>query len=264
MSVSLVLILTLLGFAGALVAGLLGVGGAILMIPLLLYAPPWLGFPPLDVQAVAAISMVQVFFAALSGAIAHGRRGAVHRGLTVTVGGIAAAGSLAGGVASQWLRPLALLIIFAVMASLGAVLMWAAPTERSEQPVTADTFTFRRSLGFLVGGGVGLGAGLVGAGGAFLLVPLLIAVVGIPTRITIGSSLAITLWTATAGVLGKLATGQIPLVPAVALVLGAVPGAQVGEWVGRRCGVRGLRGLLAAVTTVVALIVWADVFSRFR
>jgi uncharacterized protein len=263
-SVSLLVTLALLGFAGALIAGLLGVGGAILMIPLLLYTPPWLGFPPLDVRAVAGISMVQVFFAALSGAIAHGRRGAVHRGLTVTVGVMAALGSLVGGVASRWLHPLALLIIFAVMASLGAVLMWAAPTERSEQPNAADTLSFHRWLAILVGGGVGLGAGLVGAGGAFLLVPLLITVVGIPTRITIGSSLAITLWTATAGVLGKLATGQISFAPAAALVLGAVPGAQVGEWVSRRCGVRGLRGLLAAVTTLVALWVWADVFSHFR
>jgi hypothetical protein len=149
------------------------------------------------------------------------------------------------------------------MASLGAVLMWVAPKERSEESSAPDTISFHRPLAILVGGGVGIGAGLVGAGGAFLLVPLLITVVGIPTRITIGSSLAITLWTATAGVLGKLATGQIPFAPAAALVLGAVPGAQVGEWVSRRFGVRGLRSLLAAVTTLVAVRVWADVLSRF-
>lgn len=264
MSMSLLFTLTVLGFMGAFVAGLLGVGGAILMIPLLLYVPVWLGFPPLEVKAIAAISMVQVFFAALSGAIAHGRRGAVHRGLTTTVGVMAALGSLAGGVASRWLQSLTLLSIFAAMASLGALLMWAAPLGKDEESNAAEGLTFHRPLAILVGGAVGLGAGLVGAGGAFLLVPLLIAVVGIPTRITIGSSLAITLWTATAGVLGKLATGQIPFMPAAALVLGAVPGAQIGEWASRRFGVRGLRGLLAAVTTLVALRVWADVLSHLR
>jgi len=263
-SVSFLFTLTLLGFAGALISGLLGVGGAILMIPLLLYTPPWLGFPPLDVQTVAAISMVQVFFAALSGAIAYGRRGAVHGGLTLTVGVMAALGSLAGGVASRWLHSLALLSVFAVMASLGAVLMWVAPTERIETSNASYALSFHRPRAILVGGAVGLGAGLVGAGGAFLLVPLLITVVGIPTRITIGSSLAITLWTATAGVLGKLATSQIPFAPAAALVLGAVPGAQVGEWVSRRFGVRGVRSLLAAVTTLVAMTVWADILSHFR
>ena len=262
MTVSFLLTLAALGFMGAFVAGLLGVGGAILMIPLLLYVPPWIGFPPLDVKAVTAISMVQVFFAALSGAIAHGRHGAVHRGLSVTVGAAAAVGSLAGGVASRWLPEHALLAIFAAMASLGVLLMWVAPTAHDGQSRTADMAPFHRPLVLLTGGGVGVGAGLVGAGGAFLLVPLLITVVGIPTRITIGSSLVITLWTAAAGVVGKLMTGQVPFAPAVALVLGAIPGAQVGGWASRRFGVRSLKGLLTGLTTLVALRIWIDVLSR--
>jgi len=190
-------VLSILGFVGALIAGFLGVGGAIIMIPLLLYVPPWLGFPDLTVKTIAAISMVQVFFAALSGAVAHGRHGTVHRALTLIVGGAAAIGSLVGG-----------------------------------------------------------------RGGAFLLVPLLITVIGVPTRVTIGSSLAITLWTATAGLVGKLLTGQIPFEPAAVLVVGAIPGAQVGERISRRCGVGSLRGCLAALTALVALRIWLDVLFR--
>jgi uncharacterized protein len=264
MNWSLLFVLTCLGFAGALVAGLLGVGGAIVMIPLLLYVPAWFGFPPLEVRTVAAISMVQVFFAALSGAIAYGRRGAVHRRLTVTVGFTAALAALAGGAASRWMHPLALLCVFAVMASLGAVLMWAAPAERSEPSTSADFSAYRPWLAISVGMAVGFGAGLVGAGGAFLLVPLLITVVRVPMRVTIGSSLAITLWTATAGVLGKLVTGQVPLATATALVLGAIPGAQVGEWFSRRFGIRALKNLLAVLISLVALGIWADIFFHWR
>jgi len=259
------LTLLTLGFVGAFIAGLLGVGGAILMIPLLLYVPAWLGFPPLDVKAVAAVSMVQVLFAALSGAIAHGRQGKVHRELAVTAGAAAALGSLAGGVASRWLPASALLLTFAVMATLGAVLMFLAPSEVGPSlPAEAPPLSFSRSRALLVGLGVGTMAGLVGAGGAFLLVPLLITVVRVPTRITIGSSLAITLWTAVAGLLGKLVTGQVPLLLSAALVLGAVPGAQCGEWASRRCGIRALRGLLTGITALVAVRVWVDVFSRLR
>jgi len=261
---SLLFVLTCLGFAGALVAGLLGVGGAIVMIPLLLYAPPWFGFPPLEVGTVAAISMVQVFFAALSGAIAYGRRGEVHRRLTVTVGVAGALAALAGGAGSRWMHPLALLCVFAVMATVGAVLMWAAPTERSGSSAAAETSAYRPSLAIVVGIAVGFGAGLVGAGGAFLLVPLLITVVGIPVRVTIGSSLAITLWTATAGVLGKVVTGQVPFATATALVLGAIPGAQVGERLSRQIGIRGLKNLLAVVISLVALGVWVDIFFFFH
>jgi uncharacterized protein len=257
--------LTLLGFGGALVAGLLGVGGAILMIPLLLYGPPWLGFPSLSMGTVAAVSMVQVLFAALSGAIAHGRRGRVHRELTLTAGALSAAGSLAGGIVSRWTPAWALQVVFALMATAGAALMLRTLRGPADDVDGAgESFVLRRPVAGLVGAGVGVGAGLVGAGGAFLLVPLLITVVGVPTRITIGSSLAITLWTAVAGAAGKLVTGQIPLLPAAALVLGAVPGAQCGEWIGRRLGTRTLRGWLAAITTLVALRVWFDVYLAFR
>jgi len=244
-----------------LIAGFLGVGGAIIMIPLLLYVPPWLGFPDLTVKTIAAISMVQVFFAALSGAVAHGRHGTVHRALTLIVGGAAAIGSLVGGVASRWLPSLLLLSIFGVMAGLGAVLMYLAPKEATGSE-TAETLSFPRVPSAVVGLGVGTMAGLVGAGGAFLLVPLLITVIGVPTRVTIGSSLAITLWTATAGLVGKLVTGQIPFEPAAALVVGAIPGAQVGERISRRCGVGSLRGCLAALTALVALRIWLDVLFR--
>ncbi len=53
-----------LGFAGAFVAGLLGAGGAFVMIPLLLYVPPLLAVGQLDVKAVAGVTMAQVLVAA--------------------------------------------------------------------------------------------------------------------------------------------------------------------------------------------------------
>ena len=59
-----------LGFGGAFVSGLLGVGGAIVMIPLLLYVPPLLDVGTLSVKAVAGVTMVQVMVAATSGMIA--------------------------------------------------------------------------------------------------------------------------------------------------------------------------------------------------
>jgi uncharacterized membrane protein YfcA len=258
----LLAVLTGLGFGGAFVAGLLGVGGAILMIPLLLYVPAWLGLGSLGMPAVAAMSMVQVFFAALSGAIAHGKRGSVNPGLAVTVGAPSAIGSLLGGVTSGWLSPLVLIVAFALMATLGTVLLLAAGTH-ADRP-SAGPIEFSRVRGVGIGSGVGFLAGLVGAGGAFLLAPLLLTVGRVPMRVVIGSSLAITLWTATAGFLGKLMTGQVPLAFSAALVLGAIPGAQMGEWVGRRVRLGTLRRLLAAVTATVAARMWLEVWSHLR
>jgi len=76
--------LVLLGFAGAFVSGLVGVGGAIVMIPLLYYAPPLLGVGSLPMPEVSGVTMVQVLVAAAVGAWIHGRHAAVQRELAVT------------------------------------------------------------------------------------------------------------------------------------------------------------------------------------
>src|SRR2546426_404216 len=93
------------------------------MIPLLLYVPPLIGVGRLDVKAVAAITMVQVFAAAVSGVIAHGRHRAINVRLAATGGVAMAAGSLAGAVASHWIPDAWLLVVFALMVSAAFVMM---------------------------------------------------------------------------------------------------------------------------------------------
>jgi uncharacterized membrane protein YfcA len=250
-----------LGTLGAFVAGLLGVGGALVMFPLLLYVPPLLGVGALDVKSVAAVTMVQVFVAALSGVAVHRRYQAVNRELT-WVGGLAmAVASFAGALASKSLHDRWLLLVFALMATSG-VLLLALPLEALLPPpvVQADgTLHFSRARTGAVAAIVGLAAGLVGVGGAFLLVPSLLVVVGVPMRVTIGSSLAITALAAAAGLVGKLLTGQVPPGPALAVALGALPGAQLGAAVSRRLAEPRLKAVLLAFVVLTAAWVWWDV-----
>ena len=254
---NVLLTLAAVSLAGAFVSGLVGVGGAIVMIPLLLYVPPLLGVGRLDVKTVSAVTMVQVFVAALSGVIAHHRRGAVRRDL-VWMGGLAmGAASLTGAVLSHYADDRTLLLVFGLM-TLAALALLFVPTETVGQPIFAERVEFNRPQAIAVCAGVGLIAGLVGAGGAFLLVPLLMVVVGLPIRVTIGSSLAITAMAATAGVAGKVVTGQVPVEPTLAVVLGAVPGAQLGALLSRRLSGAGLRRVLIALTLMSAVRVWWD------
>lgn len=248
-----------LGTAGAFVAGLLGVGGAVVMIPLLLYAPPLLGVGRLDMKSVAAITMVQVFFAAVSGMLAHRQHGAVDAELAWVGGTAMAAGSLTGAIASVYTPASWLLATFGLMVVAAGLLMFF-----TAEPAVAvgHRRRFSRPRTVLVAGGVGVAAGLVGAGGAFLLVPLLLIVVGVPIRVTIGSSLAITALAATAGVVGKLVTGQVPLGPALVVALGAVPGAQLGAMVSRRVPPLGLRIALGLVILATAVRIWWDLLAR--
>jgi uncharacterized protein len=260
-TVPFALTLTSLGFVGAFVAGMLGVGGAIVMVPLLLYAPPLLRLGDLDMRAVSGISMVQVLAAAGSGVVAHHRLHAVH-GQLAGIGGVSmAAGSFAGALASHFLSERTLLMVFALMVT-AALLVLFVPVPTRPQPALAELVTISRPCTVAVCGTVGVGAGLVGAGGAFLLVPLLIVVVGVPLRVTIGSSLAITAMSAVTGFAGKLITGQIPWGPAVLVVLGAVPGAQLGALVSRRLSGDRLRGALVVVVLLTALRVWWDLLRN--
>jgi uncharacterized membrane protein YfcA len=251
-------VLLALGVVGAFVSGLVGVGGAIVMIPLLLYGPPLLGLPVIDVKSVAAITMVQVWVAAVSGMIAHGRQRAVNRRLAM-VGGVAmAAGTLTGAVASKYVSERWLLIVFAAMVTVAFVVM-LLPEPPPDVAEPAEVKEYSAPLTAVTTGVVGLAAGLVGAGGAFLLVPLLLVVVGVPIRVTIGSSLAITAVAATAGVLGKAATGQIPVPSALLVAGGALVGAQLGAAASRRLSGVALRRALLVVIVATGLKIWWDV-----
>jgi uncharacterized membrane protein YfcA len=260
-SVGVLLLLVGLSLIGAFVAGLVGVGGAIVMIPLLLYGPPLLGAGRLDARTVTAVTMVQVFVAALAAVVVHRRRRAVRPDLSLMGGLAMAAGSLTGAIASRFTEDHVLVLVFALMTLVALALMFV-PVETAGMPIFADHIEFSRARAVGVCLVVGLVAGLVGAGGAFLLVPLLLVFVGIPIRVTIGSSLAITALAAAAGVTGKLVTGQVPLQPALAVVLGAVPGAHLGALVSRRLSGRALRRVLLVVILVSAVRVWWDVLTR--
>jgi uncharacterized protein len=260
-TVAFALTLLALGLVGAFVAGLLGVGGALVMIPLLLYAPPLLGVGSLDVKAVAGVTMTQVLVAATSGMMAHRRHRAVNPELARAGGLAMAAGSLAGALASPHVDDRGLLLVFALLVTAAAFLMFV-PTDRADDAGDPRKLEFSRARAAIVSGGVGVAAGLVGAGGAFLLVPLLLVVVGIPIRVAIGSSLAIVAMAATTGFAGKLVTGQIPLLPTLAVVVGAAPGAQLGAAVSRRVPPRGLRVALFVFIATTASRVWLDLLSR--
>lgn len=260
MTAALTVTLIGIGFLGSFFAGFLGIGGALVMFPLLLYVPPLLGVGALAVREVVGVTMALVFVTALSGFLAHRRHGVVNRQLTV-LGGIASTvGSFVGALLSKWTDERWLLVVFAVMATAGVILILLPGGE--EEPVGGGgALRFSPLRIVLVAGGVGAAAGFVGAGGAFLLVPLLVVAVGVPVRVTIASSLGITSLTGVAGFVGKLVTHQIPFVPALTVAVGAIPGAQLGAAASHRVSSRHLKWALAVTIVLAAARVWWDVIQ---
>lgn len=262
MTLGFALTLVALGFLGAFVSGLVGVGGAIVMVPLLYYVPPILGVGSLDIKHVAGITMAQVLAASAVGAITHGRGAMVHHKLALIGGVSMATGSLIGAIASGFVPGRYLLGIFAVMTSIALPLMFVRPAVHPGASGEGTHVPFDRPSAVAWPSLIGLASGLVGAGGAFLLVPVLIAVLRVPVRVSIGTSLAMTSVSAMMGFLGKAVTMQIPLAAALAVIAGSLTGAPLGARVSHRAPVGLLRFVLAAIIAVVSLRVWVDVLRH--
>jgi hypothetical protein len=253
--------LVALGLCGGFLSGLLGLGGAIFMIPLLLYIPPLLGVGRFDMKQVAAVSMVQVLSASLTGVIVHHRNRFVNKSLLLTMGLCNAAGNLAGSLYSQHTKSSFLLAVFATLAVIAAVAMFI-PKREQGQDIAPEDLQYTKPLAMAVSLVIGVFGGMVGAPGAFIYIPVMIYLLNIPTRIVIGSTLGIVFLGAVTGTIGKMMTGQILWPEALALVAGTVPGAQVGGTVSKKVNTKYLRAAIAVIIAITGLRMWYELSGR--
>ncbi len=252
-----------LGAIGGFLSGLLGIGGALIMIPLMLTVPPLAGLPPLTMQTVSGLSMVQVMFASISGVILHHKHRCVNLRLLWIVGACMFAASLIGAMASRVVPETTLMIVFGAMLILaGVMMMFPVPQAASMQAGPAADIQFSAGRAVLAGLGVGMVAGLVGAGGGFVLIPLLIYGLHIPVKATIGTSLGIVLIGSAAGTIGKAVTNQVHWPAAAALVVGSIVFAQFGARVSQRTPAKALRYLLALIVLVSSFQIWRAILLR--
>jgi len=246
-----------LGLVAGFLSGLLGIGGGIVMAPLLLYVPPLFGFEPLPMRIVAGLTIVQGLLACISGALSHRQFRMVSGRLSLYMGISIFIAAMAGGAGSSYVSNDILLFLFACLA-LSAALLMLAPVKKDSENPDVERITFHRWRAVTAASSVGLLGGLVGQGGSFILIPLMTSFVKIPTRIAIGSNLAIVLLSTIAGFIGKATTGQIAWMLTIPIALTVVPAAYVGSMVSRRVPVLGLRKVLAVLIAIVAVRIWAS------
>lgn len=244
-----------LGLVTGFLSGLLGIGGGIIMAPLLLYVPPLFGFEPLSMRVVAGLTIVQGLVSCISGALAHHRFRFVSARLSVVMGISIFISALFGAAGARFVSNEILLFIFGGLALIASTLM-LLPKKQDEENPNLDLLSFSRWRAIFVAMVVGILGGLVGQGGSFILIPLMIYFLQIPTRIAVGSNLAIVLFSSTAGFIGKGATGQIEWLLAVPIVLAVTPAAHFGSFASRKIPVLALRRLLALLIAVAAGKIW--------
>ncbi|WP_438347920.1 sulfite exporter TauE/SafE family protein [Paenibacillus sp. FA6] len=258
------MIMIIVGFIGSFFSGLLGIGGAIINYPLLLFVPSSLGVANFTAQEVASISIFQVFFASLAGILAYRRKSLkskdaslIHKGLVLNMGISILLGSLIGGYFSRFLVSDTINIIYGVLAIIAIVLM-VIPNKGTQQDDSGE-ISYNRIIAIVAAFSTGIASGIVGAGGAFILIPVMLTVLKIPTRTTIATSLAIVFISAFGGVIGKITGGPIPMIPTLFAVIGSLLGAPLGSRISAKMNVKYLRYALIILISLTAIKIWMSI-----
>ncbi|CAM4312693.1 sulfite exporter TauE/SafE family protein [Palleronia rufa] len=270
-SVNAFLLLGLGGVVGIL-SGMFGVGGGFLITPLLFFV----GIPPAVAVATSANQIVASSFSAV---LAHIRRKTVDfpMGLVLLVGGLI--GAAIGIVIFNILRGMGqvdLLVSLSYVVFLGTIggLMFveslnALRNARSGKPPKRRKHNWIHALPLkmkfrasglyisvipplLVGVSVGVLAAIMGVGGGFIMVPAMIYLLGMPTKVVIGTSLfQIIFVTAFTTLLHAVTNQTVDLMLALLLLVGGVVGAQFGARIGTLLKAEQLRILLAILVLAV-------------
>lgn len=248
-----------LGLFNGVLAGLLGIGGGMVIVPAMLWLAPQLGVPQEHVMHIAlGTSMATICFIAISSARSHHKRGSVSLPLLkVLIPGIAI-GGLIGAVVAKFMNTEWLAWLFSLFAMLVGIKMLTGATPQAKGEKTDGNQ--KLPAGVLMGAI----SSLVGIGGGSVVVPYLLyhkekLVTAIGTAAACGLPLAIT------ATIGYIITGwdteQLPAYhfgyvywPAmIAIALGSVVTAPVGAYLAHKLPTRVIKKIFAVLLIIIAI-----------
>lgn len=257
MDISFIAVIFIIGFLGSYISGMVGIGGSIIKYPMLLYIPAMLGFTSFTAHEVAGISAVQVFFATIGGVWAYRNSGYLNLRLIIYMGGAILFGSMLGGYGSGYLSESQVNLVYAVLATIAVVMMFMPKKEVPYSP--GDLLGYNKYLAAGLAFITGTASGIVGAAGAFILVPIMLVVLKIPTRVTIATSLAVTFISSIGTTAGKILTDQILYGPALIMIIASLIAAPIGAKLGQKMNTKILQWMLAVLILATAIKIWIEI-----
>ncbi len=279
--------LTLIGLGGivGLMSGLFGVGGGFLITPLLFF----IGIPPAIAVATGANQVVDSSFSLV---LAHVKRKTVD----FSMGGVLLAGGVVGSSLGVWIFnllqklgqvDLVVQLCYVVFLGLiGAMMLHESigairrsrggPVKRTRRNQHGWVHRWPGKMKFrasglyisaipplIVGAFVGILGAIMGVGGGFIMVPAMIYLLGMPTKVVIGTSLfQITILSAYTTMMHAVASNTVDVMLAILLIVGGVVGAQIGANLGAKLRAEQLRILMALLVLGVCGKLAFDLFLR--
>ena len=281
-SVNIITIFSLSAIVGIL-SGLFGVGGGFLMTPFLIF----LGVPPAYAVANEANNILAT---SVSGSTTHWLKNTLDykMGMMIVVGGVF--GTILGILTFTYFKdigkiniviPLAYMYILAIIGT-AMLVEGVAEIDRVKKKIFLKKklhshywihglplrMKFKKSKLYesaftpiIIGLFVGFIAAIMGIGGAFILVPAMIYIIGMPTKLIPGTSLFVTVFiSAIVTILHAFNYGSIDLILVSMLILGSIVGVQCGQKIGEFIDSTELKTLLAILLLLVGIAIAYDTF----
>ena len=272
-----------LSFVVGILSGLFGVGGGFLMTPFLIF----LGIPPAYAVPNEANNILGT---SISGSTTHYLKGTLDykMGFMIVIGG--AAGTILGIITFTYFKDIGKINIVIslaymyILAIIGTLMLVQGVTEidRARRKVVIRKklhshywihglplrMRFKKSKLYesvftpiLIGLIVGFIAAIMGIGGAFILVPAMIYIIGLPTKLIPGTSLFVTIFvSAIVTVLHAFNYGSIDLILVTVLILGSIMGVQFGQKISERVDSSEFKAILAILLLLVGIAIAYDTF----
>ena len=248
-----------IGVAVGFLAGLFGIGGGMVMVPMLVFVFTAKGFPAEHMMHLSlATSMATIVFTSLSSVGAHHRHDAVDWRVARAMAPGIVVGALAATLVAGFVPTRPLAVFFAVFMLYASLQMFfeVKPKPSRQLPGAGGLFG--------VGSGIGAISSVLAAGGAFLSIPFLVRC-NVPLKRAIGTAAANGFPIAVAGTIGYILNGQrvsgLPdgslgfvYLPALAIIVAAsMPLAPLGAKLAHRLPVKRLRIVLALMLLAIAV-----------
>ena len=266
MTIGVLLALAGAGLGVGFLSGLIGIGGGVLIVPLLYYfyaTPEWSGVPvPQQLEAVLAhaTSLFVIVPTSALGTWTYHRVGAVAWRAALPIALFSVAAAIAGSLIAPLVPVPVLKLGFGLLLAFSGIRL--IRPRRGGDGVAVRT---NLAMGALAGTAVGFMSALLGVGGGIIAIPILVYLVGLPLEKVAATSMAIIVFTATAGVITyALAGAGVDGLPAgsigyvhIAAGLPILVGSLVAVQLGARANQRMDEGRLRVLFGVVFLVLGA-------
>ncbi len=251
-----------IGLMGGVTAGLLGAGGGVFIIPILIY------ITNIEIKTATSISAVQVFFASSFGTLFNWLQKTIDLRCALIIGLPGAVSYFFGSYFTGYFPETVIKIIYLSVVILALALFFIKkknrPTKDGEGTGPGSPEDIKPYFKVVpISLVAGFAFGILGVGGGFLYVPLLVLLFNFPLRQAIGTSLLIVLFNAIPGIAGKLLSVRFDFFIGLAVAAGAIGGSRLGTYLSKKLKPKVIRVIFIVLLSVIIIRVAFDLYISF-